>query len=586
MICTDGLIETGGHDMASGWTRLRPVLEKHTGARDLEQLADALVQAVHGPSSHHTTGPLVDRREDDIALLLLRRERRPAAPVLPRPRRPPHRADRRPGRTRAHRGRPQAAARAAARLGRRGAGRLGGPDDLRDDHQRPGAHRRRRGAGRRRSRGPPGTRRLRVEVADASDELPHRRCPGEMASSGRGLILMEMLADAWGVDPQGRRQVHLVRAVRGGGGRFAGNGGVGLGWPVAGGGRAAGDAWTMGAGRPGRPGKGPAGRASPPDRPGSPRVTARVAVGPPDSRGPRRLGAYRLRSSPSTPNPAAATGTASSIPTSPATLAPAVSAIMIIAGCIWTVRLWMTGWRMCPSSCCTARTTPSVHSAIPTPAVGERDQHRDRARDEGPQVRDVGADEDERAEPDGPGHAQDQQTGGDADGVDERDDRGAAHEPLDGLEGPSRHGLHGLTPTARGQRVREVDGPVGVLEEEEGEQQREHTGGDERAEHAEPFEQPAGRAGPELGQQLLGVVGDVGHPVTAGRPEVIGHPVPGLLERGDDLVTGVDERADDDVSGAADHRDECDAGEPGGDGPPSPHADQPAVYGAQQSGAE
>ncbi|WP_327324908.1 ATP-binding protein [Streptomyces sp. NBC_01210] len=31
----------------------------------------------------------------------------------------------------------------------------------------------------------------------------HRRRPGEMASSGRGLLLMEMLADAWGVDPRG-----------------------------------------------------------------------------------------------------------------------------------------------------------------------------------------------------------------------------------------------------------------------------------------------------------------------------------------------------------------------------------------------
>lgn len=51
--------------------------------------------------------------------------------------------------------------------------------------------------------GEPGTRRLRVEVADASDELPHKRRPGEMASSGRGLMLMEMLADHWGVDPQG-----------------------------------------------------------------------------------------------------------------------------------------------------------------------------------------------------------------------------------------------------------------------------------------------------------------------------------------------------------------------------------------------
>lgn len=48
-----------------------------------------------------------------------------------------------------------------------------------------------------------GGRRLRVEVADASDELPHKRHPGEMASSGRGLVLMEMLAHAWGVDPRG-----------------------------------------------------------------------------------------------------------------------------------------------------------------------------------------------------------------------------------------------------------------------------------------------------------------------------------------------------------------------------------------------
>jgi hypothetical protein len=42
-----------------------------------------------------------------------------------------------------------------------------------------------------------------VEVADGSDELPHKRHPGEMASSGRGVLLMEMLADSWGVDPQG-----------------------------------------------------------------------------------------------------------------------------------------------------------------------------------------------------------------------------------------------------------------------------------------------------------------------------------------------------------------------------------------------
>ena len=49
-----------------------------------------------------------------------------------------------------------------------------------------------------------GARRLRVEVADSSDEMPHRRHPGEMASSGRGLVLIERLADAWGVEPRGQ----------------------------------------------------------------------------------------------------------------------------------------------------------------------------------------------------------------------------------------------------------------------------------------------------------------------------------------------------------------------------------------------
>jgi hypothetical protein len=48
-----------------------------------------------------------------------------------------------------------------------------------------------------------GERRLRVEVSDGSDELPHRRSPGELASSGRGLVLMDLLAGSWGVDPRG-----------------------------------------------------------------------------------------------------------------------------------------------------------------------------------------------------------------------------------------------------------------------------------------------------------------------------------------------------------------------------------------------
>jgi anti-sigma regulatory factor (Ser/Thr protein kinase) len=51
--------------------------------------------------------------------------------------------------------------------------------------------------------GEAGLRRLRVEVTDAGDDLPHKRRPGELASSGRGLMLIELLADAWGVEPRG-----------------------------------------------------------------------------------------------------------------------------------------------------------------------------------------------------------------------------------------------------------------------------------------------------------------------------------------------------------------------------------------------
>ncbi|MFD7829955.1 ATP-binding protein [Kitasatospora sp. NPDC059803] len=48
-----------------------------------------------------------------------------------------------------------------------------------------------------------GRARLRVEVEDESDLWPTRRTPGEQASSGRGLMLVEALADAWGVEPRG-----------------------------------------------------------------------------------------------------------------------------------------------------------------------------------------------------------------------------------------------------------------------------------------------------------------------------------------------------------------------------------------------
>ncbi|MFF8831946.1 SpoIIE family protein phosphatase [Streptomyces sp. NPDC015131] len=199
MICTDGLLETGGHDLETGWARIRSLLERHDAeGESLEVLADSLVQAVHGPGSHHTTGPLADRREDDIAVLLLSRTGAPLRTAAAR-RTALTIAQAEPERIAAARQHlrellhdwadPEQVDSAVLMVSEMVTNVLVHTDgDALLVAEATGDH---------------GKRRLRVEVADASDELPHRRRPGEMASSGRGLILMEMLAHEWGVDPRG-----------------------------------------------------------------------------------------------------------------------------------------------------------------------------------------------------------------------------------------------------------------------------------------------------------------------------------------------------------------------------------------------
>ncbi|MGW2031407.1 SpoIIE family protein phosphatase [Streptomyces spinosus] len=203
MLCTDGLIETGGHDMESGWRRLRAILEDHEG--DLESLADALVQGVHGPSSHHTTGPLADRREDDIALLLLGRPgegRGRGGTVAVRP------VVRRTLLSVAQ-DEPERIAEARQHL-------RGLLHDWTSAEQVDSAvllvsemvtnvlvHTDADAVLLAEVMGEGPGRRLRVEVFDTGDDLPHKRRPGELASSGRGLMLIELLADGWGVDPRG-----------------------------------------------------------------------------------------------------------------------------------------------------------------------------------------------------------------------------------------------------------------------------------------------------------------------------------------------------------------------------------------------
>ncbi|MFG2890415.1 SpoIIE family protein phosphatase [Streptomyces sp. NPDC048248] len=209
LVCTDGLIETGGHDLETGWARLRDLIEAYEGGEDgvaLEKLADTLVQAVHGPPSHHTTGPLVDRREDDIAVLLLCREGGSCGVGAG-------------GRLAQQPVRRTVLSVAQAEPERIAAARRQIRDVLHDwadpeqvdsaellvsemvtnvlTHTDGDALLVAEISGER------GGRRLRVEVSDGSDELPHRRSPGELASSGRGLVLMDLLAGSWGVDPRG-----------------------------------------------------------------------------------------------------------------------------------------------------------------------------------------------------------------------------------------------------------------------------------------------------------------------------------------------------------------------------------------------
>ncbi|MER6109547.1 ATP-binding SpoIIE family protein phosphatase [Streptomyces hirsutus] len=206
LVCTDGLIETGGHDLDTGWQRLRGILERHEG--NLEQLADALVQAVHGPSSHHTTGPLIDRREDDIALLLLSRRTEGghgAGTGLDGVR-----ASLRRTMLTVEQAEPERVAEARRQLREL-------LHDWCSTDQVDSAvlllsevltnvlvHTDAAALLEAEITDAPQGRRMRVEVTDAGAELPHLRAPGELASSGRGLLLIELLAHAWGVVPRGK----------------------------------------------------------------------------------------------------------------------------------------------------------------------------------------------------------------------------------------------------------------------------------------------------------------------------------------------------------------------------------------------
>ncbi|MFJ3909063.1 MULTISPECIES: SpoIIE family protein phosphatase [Streptomyces] len=183
VLCTDGLVEHPGADLDDGIQLLTALIR--SGPADLARLADRLCG-------------VVDERggDDDMALLLLRRQAKEAPQGG--------------GRLQQHvaPGDPEALVAARHMIG--AAVRAWGARERADEielvadelivnalmhTEGPAIVTLRVLAGH--------ERRLRVEVEDRSSALPRRREAGESGVSGRGLMLVDRLADVWGVEPRG-----------------------------------------------------------------------------------------------------------------------------------------------------------------------------------------------------------------------------------------------------------------------------------------------------------------------------------------------------------------------------------------------
>ncbi|MFI8288181.1 SpoIIE family protein phosphatase [Streptomyces sp. NPDC085614] len=183
LLYTDGLVEKRGSDLAEGMRWLSALVRG--GPRDLQDLADHLCE-------------VVDERggEDDVAILLLRRR----GVYFPQS----------GGRLQQHVAPSDPEALSSARHMIRAAVRAWGAGERSDEielvademitnalmHTDGGAI-----VTLRMLAGP--ERRLRVEVEDRSSALPRRREAGEAGVSGRGLLLVDMISDVWGVEPRG-----------------------------------------------------------------------------------------------------------------------------------------------------------------------------------------------------------------------------------------------------------------------------------------------------------------------------------------------------------------------------------------------
>ncbi|RZU45834.1 PAS domain S-box-containing protein [Streptomyces sp. BK022] len=183
LLCTDGLVEQPGADLDDGMRDLAELFAQ--GPDDVRELAGRLIAMAEERGG-----------EDDVALLLLRR-REPEEPGAR-------------GRLRQHvaPGDPDALTRARHLIGAEvrawGAGERADEIELVADELITNALMHTEGSATvtlRLTTG--GERRLRVEVEDSSSALPRRREPQDDGVSGRGLLLVDMLADAWGVEARG-----------------------------------------------------------------------------------------------------------------------------------------------------------------------------------------------------------------------------------------------------------------------------------------------------------------------------------------------------------------------------------------------
>ncbi|MFF0623952.1 SpoIIE family protein phosphatase [Streptomyces sp. NPDC004296] len=184
LLCTDGLVEQPGQDISAGIDALSAAVR--AGPTALDALADRLSDRLWAePGS-----------DDDMALLLLHRSAIPGEAATPRLRLHVHQAD--PAGT--------AEVRSAVRrtLDQWRAGAVTHDVEVAASELIANALTHTESGALVSVELLPGSPcRIRLEVEDRSSQWPRRRRPGETATSGRGLLLVEALADRWGAEPRG-----------------------------------------------------------------------------------------------------------------------------------------------------------------------------------------------------------------------------------------------------------------------------------------------------------------------------------------------------------------------------------------------